>query len=164
MRKVYRDPGLASGYNEILISGRWTFEDLPHLASSMDWWKSRKLPVVLIGPTPEYGVDLPRLLARAIIEKNAALPMRYLLPEPRELDRAMEAMAAAHGVHYVSIYRLMCAQHCPTMAKGEPIAFDYGHLTKQGSILAANLLETAPDLMAHPAEAATSMSRGAQAK
>ena len=49
----------------------------------------------------------------------------------------MSALAVQKGVDYISFYQALCGMHsCDEFAaNGVPLQFDYGHLTKEGSIL-----------------------------
>jgi hypothetical protein len=54
----------------------------------------------------------------------------------------MAAMARARGIDYVSFYDSLCTETSCTVldAHGAPILYDYGHLTKEGSLLVAERL------------------------
>jgi hypothetical protein len=55
---------------------------------------------------------------------------------PEVEDRAMRALAARFGVHYVSMIELMCGgADCLLFdATGAPIQWDNAHLTPSGSV------------------------------
>ena len=51
----------------------------------------------------------------------------------------MSELAEQKGVEYISLYRDLCGpETCAEFARnGVPLQFDYGHLTKEGSLLVA---------------------------
>ena len=93
--------------------------------------------VYVFGPIVSYTDLLPRLLTRSEWLGDPSLVVRSREPDLKELDRAFARAVTAAGAHYVSIYETMCdsADVCVTRdARGNPIQFDLGHLTKMGSI------------------------------
>jgi peptidoglycan/LPS O-acetylase OafA/YrhL len=133
------------GLTGILVSAHWRTEDLPQLARTMGWWKAHHLPVILVGPTPEYDINLPHLLASAIIDHDPELPQRHLVRSLAVLDQKMSDLAGQNGIPYVSVYRMLCddAGCRETVSDGAPMAFDKAHLTKEGSLFAAKAMITA---------------------
>jgi len=101
---IYRNAMLARDLSSIIVSARWSRTDLPALAHSMDWWKAHRLPVILIGPSPEYDTELPRLLARARLTGDHDLPHRHLTPWIAEVDAKMAKLAQrASGTYRCTI-------------------------------------------------------------
>jgi hypothetical protein len=51
-------------------------------------------------------------------------------------------------VHYVSFFKSLCRENSCVeyAAQGVPLQFDYGHLTKDGSVLLAELLQKNDEL------------------
>ncbi len=130
--------------DKLLISGHWIDLDLPGLDGLLQWAKDRGIPVVLFGPSVEYDLALPRLLAESVEKEDPQLPARHLL-DRTALDGRLAAMAAKYGDAYVSWYKLLCPDdRCVTLAPdGTPLEFDADHFTRPGAVFAAQrLLQT----------------------
>lgn len=141
MHFIYASYLPANHVDRLILAARWKDEDLPSLASTLDQTNARRISVLLSGPMVQYDTPLPRLLAFSIRDGNSRLPYEHRFDQ-HKLDDAMAVLAAKKGVDYVSFYRLLCgAQSCAELdADGVPLQFDYGHLTKQGSLFVAHRL------------------------
>jgi peptidoglycan/LPS O-acetylase OafA/YrhL len=147
--------GIFTGYlpshhvDLLLIAARWEQGDLPRLARTVAWAKSRGLDIVLFGPMLQYDSSLPRLLASSIKNNDPAIPYNHRVSECARLDAEMAALAQNEwGVRYVSLFKNLCSHEtCVEYAGGGvPLQFDYGHLTKDGSVLLARLLRQGNEL------------------
>jgi peptidoglycan/LPS O-acetylase OafA/YrhL len=138
MGYVFRDYLPNHHIDRLLVAAHWQDEDMLPLARSLDWLKQRGISVVVFGPMLQYDVALPRLLAFSMRGDDLAIPDEHRLDLHR-LDDAMAAAAEEKGVEYVSFYRSLCnPRSCEEFGvNGAPLQFDYGHLTKEGSILVA---------------------------
>jgi peptidoglycan/LPS O-acetylase OafA/YrhL len=138
MNYVYTDFLPNHHVDRLLIGARWQDQDLAPLSRALDWTKARGISVVVFGPMVQYDMALPRLLAFSIRESDLAIPDEHRVDQ-RALDEAMAALAQRKGVEYVSFYRSLCGPRtCQEFAvNGVPLQFDYGHLTKEGSVLVA---------------------------
>jgi peptidoglycan/LPS O-acetylase OafA/YrhL len=124
----------------VLIEAHWDSDDLESLGETIDWLKDHAAPIILFGPIVQYDASLPRLLAMSINEHDPSLPGRHLENFVKPLDFQMEELARNKWhVPYVSMRELFCSgDSCTQYAThGVPLLSDYGHLTKAGSILAA---------------------------
>jgi hypothetical protein len=86
---------------------------------------------------------LPRLLAASIKENDPAIPYNHRVAECARLDKKMSEIASREwGVRYVSFFSSLCKQETciEYVGNGVPLQFDYGHLTKDGSVLLAQML------------------------
>lgn len=147
MNYIYSDYLRKNHIDRLLIAARWEKEDLAPLSATLDWAKAQGIRVVLFGPIVQYDTALPRLLALSIRGNNPAIPDEHRVDQ-RPLDDKMADLAAQKGVEYFSFYRSLCgSQSCREfVADGAPLQFDYGHLTKEGSLLVAQLLQGTGDL------------------
>jgi len=138
MNYIYQDYLPSHHIDRLLIAARWQNEDVSPLSRSLDWLKGRGISVVLFGPMVQYDMALPRLLAFSIRGNDQAIPDEHRVNQ-HGLDDSMAALAEEKGVDYVSFYRSLCgARSCQEFAvNGVPLQFDYGHLTKEGSLLVA---------------------------
>jgi peptidoglycan/LPS O-acetylase OafA/YrhL len=128
----------------VLIAAHWDEGDLPSLGETLAWLRQQHIPVVLLGPIVQYDSSLPRLLALSISRNDPQMPRRHRLLDIEPLDRKMAALAAGEWhTPYISMYDNFCIQGTCTeyAAAGVPLQSDYGHLTREGSILAAQRIK-----------------------
>lgn len=121
----------------VVLSGRWQVSDIPRLVNTVRKLKPYTDKLVVLGPIVEYDRALPRLLAQAMYDRDDALPARHHRDEPRYVDRKMREALANSGATYVSLYDAVCPKGACTMwtADDNPLQFDYGHMTAEGSRL-----------------------------
>ena len=121
----------------VIIAAKWAADDISSVVRTVELVRQSTALVYVFGPIVSYTDLLPRLLTRSEWLGDPSLVVRSREPDLKELDRAFARAVTAAGVHYVSIYQTMCdsADVCVTRdARGDPIQFDLGHLTKMGSI------------------------------
>jgi hypothetical protein len=112
----------------------WRVEWLDDLRDTIANLRAHGLPVVLIGPMPEYSTELPRLIAREMQTGGKETPAASLTASSLRLDAIMEAFAREQGVSYVSLRDALCPGGvCTTLAEGAPLQFDTDHLSDRGS-------------------------------
>jgi peptidoglycan/LPS O-acetylase OafA/YrhL len=100
---------------------------------------------VLIGPAPQWPPTLPQTAARH--SSNGRFPA-YMraggLPEVRQIEAKLRAVASKHNIQYVSLLDHLCKhEQCRAAADDSgnvPMSWDRAHLTKQGSEIVADLL------------------------
>jgi peptidoglycan/LPS O-acetylase OafA/YrhL len=93
--------------------------------------------VVVLGPAVQFRSRLPPMLMRAHLRGIDPLPADFVLPDIFLLDEKMKAALPAHKrFSYVSVVDTICpARQCPlTIDGGIPLAWDYAHLTAEGSV------------------------------
>ncbi|MDP1631814.1 MAG: acyltransferase family protein [Caulobacter sp.] len=141
---IYQDLIVNDPPDGIVLAGRWREDDLPRVAATLDWAKARNLPVILLGPLPQYEVDLPRLMILSWRLGDPALPDRRRLRWPEGVDKGLAAIAKEKGVPYVSLLDLLCTDGvCTTLATPTaPLQWDYGHLTPEGARLIGGRLRS----------------------
>ncbi|HVY06735.1 MAG TPA: acyltransferase family protein [Burkholderiales bacterium] len=97
--------------------------------------------ILLVGNVPHWEPSLPEILARSRTTLELGLRFRNsLLQELRLVDTTLREAASAHGARFVAPIEFFCElDDCLVVASDhgalEPIAYDYGHLTKGGSDL-----------------------------
>ena len=139
---VYGDLLVKARPDGIVLAGRWRDKDLPNLAEMLDWARARNIPVILIGPIPQYSDDLTRLLILSWRLHDPDLPRKRMLKWPQAVDGDLRKLARDKGVPYISLYDLLCdSGRCVTLVDARtPLQWDYGHMTPEGSrFLAARL-------------------------
>ena len=135
----------------VIISARWVETDMPDLLVTIDRLKSIGSKIYVLGPIPEYKIGLARLLATEALWGPSDLAQDRRVGAMKTIDSHFSDTLKSKGVTYVSIYDMLCppgTSTCQTTtASGEPMQWDYGHLTAPGSIVLAQRL--APELMPH---------------
>ena len=143
---IYNDYLSSHHVDRVLIADRWQMRDLMPLSHALDWMKARSIPVVVFGPMVQYDAALPRLLAISIRGNNPSIPDEHRVDEG-ELESALARLAQEKGVQYVSLTHSLCGpKSCQEFAGDVPLQFDYGHLTKEGSVLVAQKVSETNDL------------------
>jgi len=147
----------------IILSARWIESDVSDVARTLKALAGKAGQVVVVGPTVEYAMPLPRLLAQVSGGRDPSLLVDARLADQRRTDRDLGAAVRAAGGTYVSAYRLLCpsdASPCQTTVDGIPVQWDYGHLTAEGSRLLARALKASGVLALHPAQTDAAASDG----
>jgi peptidoglycan/LPS O-acetylase OafA/YrhL len=139
MRFIYGDFLPSHRVDLIVLSDYWAPADLARLAPTLDWAAAQGLPVAILGPVPIYDHALPLLLAESQHWGEPDLVQHHALPGREPLDDALRQLAKAHGVSYGSPYRVLCpGGRCASLTPDDtPVQFDYGHLTREGSLMVA---------------------------
>jgi peptidoglycan/LPS O-acetylase OafA/YrhL len=140
MNYVFSDFLPTHHVDALLIAGRWTPEDIPRLSHTIAWAKERQIEVIVFGPMLQYDSPLPRLLATSIQNNEPGKPYDHRIAEYERMDSAMSKLAANEwNVRYISFFKTLCgpASCVEYAAIDEPLQSDYGHLTKDGSVLVA---------------------------
>lgn len=115
-----------------------------NLLATIESLTDRGIRVVLIGPAPEIGWDVPRNLARRNAF-NAALP-----PLPRRDDflerqatvlSVLQEAAAMPNVQVLRPDAVLCAEVCAVEQDGNVLYFDDNHLSIHGVSLLTRELE-----------------------
>jgi hypothetical protein len=130
------------------IDGVWLFgrfgagdfeKRMQGLMATAELLRRQGLPVTIIGPSPEFRIGLPRLLARAALRGEPGFPNRFLAPEPIRADARLKAEARARGLRYVSLIDRLCDEKgCVLEAAHDvPMLFDTDHFTAEGGELVA---------------------------
>jgi hypothetical protein len=132
----------------LVISARWGKEDLDGIRKTLEWLKGRNISTILIGPTPEYDLRLPSLLAQTPGLRDYGAVQSHVLPEFAQLDEDISGVVDPNtGIRYFSAFKALCPKaECDVLAGDVPVYYDTGHLTKSGSIM---LVERFGPLLRH---------------
>jgi hypothetical protein len=103
------------------------------------------LSVMVIGPAVEYTAPLAEILSSADTVSSAELAdfaAKFLVQERFATGRRLQDALSGAGVVYVDQASLICSnKSCRvTTETGQPLAWDYGHYTLDGSIEVARLI------------------------
>ena len=103
----------------------------------MQWLKDRHVRTLLIGPTPEFDLRLPRLLAQTNDLQDKAAIQNHVVRGIDQLDRLIgRSVGGTLGVRYLSADKALCPRGvCDVFAGDAPIYYDTGRFTKAGSMM-----------------------------
>jgi peptidoglycan/LPS O-acetylase OafA/YrhL len=124
----------------LLLSKRWSGSDAQFITETVQWAKDHHVPVILLGPVPEYDEELPRLLAYSIAWNKPDLPARHLTANSPKVDAQFQKLAATvWHVPYVSLYQAICnGSNCTEYADAQqqvPLMGDRDHFSREGALL-----------------------------
>ena len=128
----------------VIISARWHLYDWKKIGSTLDYLRQIGVEqIYLVGPAPEWTQSLNRILYNVARKSSATTPISDhitlgLKPEIALLDDQIREFAQAYKVRYFAPRSVMCNENgCLAYVNGNSgalTAFDYGHLTKDGSL------------------------------
>ena len=140
-------------FTDVVLAAWWRDEydpqEIVRLVNHLD--ETTAANIIVVGPLPRWTPALPRVWSPAEIEQMERLPLytaQGLMDEPFEFDAKLRAALSETTAKYVSPLDAMCrSEGCRVAIDGTPVTFtawDYGHLTPDGSGLLAS--EIAPIL------------------
>lgn len=121
-------------FDKILISARWVKGDEKKLKNTVNFLANHADEVIILGPTIEYNVSPPRLLARGATREEISDKNKY--DTIKSYERVLTE-SIGNEAKYVSVLDAVCPskQTCIlTTPNNTPLQFDYGHLTSEGAI------------------------------
>jgi peptidoglycan/LPS O-acetylase OafA/YrhL len=129
----------ADWFNAIHVSDETVFRKLNETINAL---AKRGIPVLVLGPPPEFSERLSLLLARyRIANDNPALHPDHFLREDLTENGKRLAHAVGTRVRYVDVVGSVCPNlRCPTMVGDVPVIFDTHHLTREGAGLAVGAM------------------------
>jgi len=136
MRQVFENYLPRHHLDAIILSAQWLPGDAATVRATVAALRPYADRVYVFGPIAEYRLPLPRILARSVADRNADLAVSFRTTTPGVVDREFAAALADSAAHYVSVFHALCDPNCVVWARrDEPLLFDTGHLTRDGSIL-----------------------------
>lgn len=140
MRKVFSD--YAREFDAVVLSSRWPNDSIKYLRNTADKL-SKSSKVFVLGPSLEYRVDLPVLLAKAELSGK-----KYLIAENARYDviarrsKAVERALRGSGAEYYSVLKVTCPKRiCKDTVDGVPMMSDESHFTPEGAAFAVQKLK-----------------------
>ena len=151
---VFRDFLPRARIDGVILAARWQREDLEPLRATLDYLQrlgetdanghARALRVIVLGPAVEFSPAVPDLVFRhRRTEGLDEWVSRFVVPERRELDRDLRAVANAAKVEYYSLIDSFCRdRRCPVLSSdGKMLIVDYGHQSPEGALVQAQGLQ-----------------------
>lgn len=101
--------------------------------------------VLIIGPVPQWSIDLPRIIAKDFYNSSNYIKhpsfRQNLIRTNQEMLRRFKRVKNNH-IHYIDIINDLCSPQKGCYAKldnkNTPLVHDYGHLSYEGSIFVSN--------------------------
>ena len=126
----------------VLVIWRWIRLDIPALKRLHDRLASKGIALVVMGPTPEYSMPVPRIMAESVRRSDPGLLARTIEPRLWKNDRELAAQAKAIGFTYLSPLKAMCPKRRCIVESADDglLYFDAGHYNQVGSQTAVRRL------------------------
>ncbi len=131
----YRELIKEKSFDQIILSARWSEKDVRSLVETVEFLENLVPSIVIMGPSMEYGVSLPRLLTSDIDKYQVAEAIGF--SKISKIDKLMKSALSATAATYISMLELNCNKdgNCISITKENiPITFDYGHFTHEGAL------------------------------
>ncbi|MFC0205081.1 acyltransferase family protein [Novosphingobium soli] len=131
----------------VVLAGRWYSEDLPALLDTVRFLRAKGARVVVVGPVVEYDVDVPDMLARAMMAGDPHRVYAFRIADREPLDRRMAPLITSAGAAYVSWFALECPRgRCRLFSASQgPLHIDRTHVSPE---LAAEMAARIRDAIA----------------
>jgi peptidoglycan/LPS O-acetylase OafA/YrhL len=133
----------------IILSARWASSDVSSVKATTAMLHAYAEQIAVFGPIVEYDQALPRILAKAAKSNEVSFASKYREFDQAKTDRLLDTALQGTDTKYFSVYRALCSSQCVVRADGNvPLQFDYGHLTREGSVFLMSKLGA--ELFAQP--------------
>ena len=135
--------------NLLVIHKAWHTESAPLLQETIRAMRQQGIPVLIIGPTPRWTVDLPNIVYR-YWKKHGQLPPQYskqsLDPKIEMIDQEMRKATIDAGGMYFSAWDLLCKKDegCMNRLPGDEnilVTLDEDHITPAAAKFIVNAVE-----------------------
>lgn len=146
MRYTFNEYLRSTKVDGVILAARWTEEELPLLRQTVNHLTTSVPKVMVLGPTVEYAGTFPILLAQSYLYGRDFDFNAYLDPTKPQLSAAIaQSLAETEAIYLPVIDQLCQGRTCVLRTpSGQPMQFDYGHLTLEGSRLVVNKLAADP--------------------
>lgn len=137
MRYVFDEVLPNTEIDSIILSARWSENDITALKETIDGLEDDGFEVTVIGPTASFEVEVPRILGR--FEESTDLELQsiaasYLDANALTVSDKIAEMVAETPAAYVPLATTLCQNICKVIAStGEPVFFDDSHFTMAGA-------------------------------
>lgn len=134
-RRWFREAG--TQVDLVILAGRWEVSEISTLKETVNFLESLGKKVIVVGPTPEYFVTVPLMLAYEEITGWSMAP-RMIRRDRVDLDRQFKEGLLDSGARYFSMTDALCSEaggklSCLTSVSGVPMWSDRDHFTAEGA-------------------------------
>ncbi|MFB1487937.1 MULTISPECIES: acyltransferase family protein [unclassified Thiocapsa] len=129
----------------VVLSGRYRIYPFDHpdsglieaMDAAIDALAAAGKRVVLVYPVPEPGVDVPRVLAEALLEgqdpEGVGQPLEQLMEDNRWVTAALDGLGAQTPLIRLHPHRILCPDgQCLFYRDGQVLYYDDNHLSVSG--------------------------------
>lgn len=118
----------------IILSARWTAADVSRVKATVTMLHAYVEQIAVFGSIVEYDQPLPRILAKAAQNNEVNFASKFRKFDQAESDRLFTTTLQGADAKYFSVYQTLCSLQCVVTEGNVPLQFDYGHLTREGSV------------------------------
>jgi hypothetical protein len=143
MDYMFNDFLIKTPPDTVVMAGEWVDQNVPAVVETLKWFRANRIPVVFVGPTPEWETAVPLLVAMSLARNDPGLPARHRKPSVDAFESLPTLVKPGPDLAFVFPSRSLCeAGLCRTTADdGSPLLVDTGHLSSAGSHLATMAFE-----------------------
>ncbi|MDO9419021.1 MAG: acyltransferase family protein [Herminiimonas sp.] len=116
----------------VIISARWVAANAAGLEVLSNSIKKMGSMLVVLGPTPEYRLPLPKILALKEVY-GIDLVKSLSRPERLQADLELERLLPPTVKYYSAAQKICSISTCAVYSSGVPSFFDKDHLTLEGA-------------------------------
>jgi peptidoglycan/LPS O-acetylase OafA/YrhL len=120
--------------DRVIIAGRWELGDVKSLNTTISHLTQLGVKTVLYGPTPEYMVSVPLILAYEDIGKFSLSPT-LVRSDRRKIDEEFRKNFSGTATYFSPFNTLCMSGNCIASSAGEAIFFDRDHFTRHGAAM-----------------------------
>ncbi|MDR6126058.1 acyltransferase family protein [Sphingomonas sp. SORGH_AS_0438] len=120
----------------LVLTSRWLIVDKTGISNLNSRLSKKGVRLLIIGPTPEYTIPVPRLMAESIRRNDPNLIDENISQRIWQTDSELKKLSTATGFSYISALKYMCnlQKKCTVADKnGNLLYFDQNHLNKTGA-------------------------------
>lgn len=142
---IFNDFIRNSPIDGIILNASWGGADRERIVTTLNLAKRTVNFVAVIGPTIQYDLSLPKLLAVSRLRGDPQFVIQHVSLDLSKTESELKIASAKSGVKYISQIDLLCQTRasCRTELNGVPLLYDRGHLTVEGSEYVGKLLRDA---------------------
>jgi hypothetical protein len=138
MKKAFEDYVKNYKFDTIILSAYWKQNNIKDLERTVKYLSQFTDEVIVFGPIITYDQALPRLLSRFMLagKETEAFRSARNYQEVAKIDQELRTRITGEKIYYVSVLDTLCPnKKCITLtSKGNPMQWDYGHLTHEGGM------------------------------
>jgi peptidoglycan/LPS O-acetylase OafA/YrhL len=135
---IFDDYLATASIDGIIITSRWGVIDGAGFKELSRRLAARHIKLLIIGPTPDFTVAVPRILAEAERRNDLGLPGRVMHPRVWDVETTLMDIARDGSIAYASPLAAMCRSRTDCIVedgRGTPLYTDASHYTDEGAAL-----------------------------
>ncbi len=135
-------------FDTVILSARWKKEDINAILETVKFLRILDVRAIVLGPIPEYNLDLPRALAKNEMSADPDFISKWLNKDIFIIDSTFKDAFGSENQNYISLVDILCISNgsCKTIEDDVPLQFDYGHLTYEGAVFLLKEIQRRSDI------------------